>query len=127
MIEPISGTSRNLTGDNWFTSIDLVDKLLLNHKTTYVGIISKNKRKLPLELMNTRHRPEYSIVFDFQKDKTIVSYVPKKYKNVILVSSLHHDDNIDEETNNKSKPEIITYYNKTKRLDKLCATYHGPW
>lgn len=50
-----------------------------------------------------------------------------KYHNVILISSLHHDDKIDASTNEKCKPEIITYYNHTKGgvdlLDKLCATY----
>ena len=46
---------------------------------------------------------------------------------MILISSLHHDDAIDKSTDEKCKPEIITFYNHTKggvdTLDKLSATY----
>lgn len=128
LIEPISGTNRNLTSDNWFTSVELVKKLFDEHKITYVGTIKKNKRELPPEFSNTRARPEFSSVFGFQKDMTIVSYIPKKYRNVNLISSLHHDDRIDPSTAEKCKPDIITYYNHTKggvdNLDKLSATYN---
>ncbi|KAB0803065.1 hypothetical protein PPYR_00035 [Photinus pyralis] len=128
LVEPISGTNRNLTCDNWFTSIPLVVELLKLHSITFVGTIKKNKRELPPEFVNTRNRDICTSMFGFQEDLTVVSYVPKKYKNVILVSSLHHDDAIDKLTQDKFKPEIITYYNSTKggvdNLDKLCATYN---
>lgn len=43
------------------------------------------------------------------------------------MSTLHHDDKIDETTGNKNKAEIITFYNSTKAgvdvVDELCATY----
>ena len=45
MIEPISGTNRNLTCDNWFTSIDVVNKLFKDHKITYVGTIKKKQKR----------------------------------------------------------------------------------
>jgi hypothetical protein len=55
---------------------------------------------------------------------TLVSYVPKQNKAVILLSSMHDDDKIDDKT---KKPEIILYYNSTKFgvdiLDQLCVTY----
>lgn len=58
------------------------------------------------------------------RDMTIVSYIPKRNKNVLLISSLHHDDMIDAET---KKPEMIIDYIGTKggvdRLDKMCAAY----
>ena len=127
LIQPISGTKRNLTCDNWFTSFKLINELVNEYKITYVGTIKKNKRELPLEFVNTRARPVYSSVFGFQEKVTIVSYIPKKYKNVILASSLHHDDRIDPSTEPQCKPEIITFYNQTKggvdTLDKLSATY----
>lgn len=127
LIEPISGSNRNLTCDNWFTSFNLVNKLFKEHKITFVGTIKKNKRELPLEFTNTRTRPECSSVFGFQEDTTIVSYIPKKYRNVLLVSTLHHDDTIDVSTAEQCKPEIITFYNHTKggvdNLDKLSANY----
>ncbi|RZC42715.1 DDE Tnp 1 7 domain containing protein, partial [Asbolus verrucosus] len=66
-----------------------------------------------------------SSMFGFKKNSTIVSYIPKKNKNVILVSSLHHDDNIDQA---RGKPEIITTYNQMKCrvdvVDQLCSNYN---
>jgi len=56
---------------------------------------------------------------------TLASYVPKKNKAVILLSTMHHDDRVDD--NNAKKPEMITYYNATKsgvdNLDHLVGTY----
>ena len=53
-----------------------------------------------------------------------MSYVPKKNRSVVLLSSLHHDAVI---CNDTEKPEIIEYYNKTKgavdTLDQMCARY----
>lgn len=57
-----------------------------------------------------------------------MSYVPKKKKNGILISSLNHDNKIDESTGDLSKPEIITDYNSTKggvdMVDQLCSNYN---
>ncbi|CAH2000087.1 unnamed protein product [Acanthoscelides obtectus] len=44
IVEPVQGTNRNITGDNWFTSIPLVNELLTEKKLTYVGTLRKNKR-----------------------------------------------------------------------------------
>lgn len=54
-----------------------------------------------------------------------MSYIPCKNKNVLLLSTIHlEEDSIDEAT---GKPEIILDYNKIKGgvdvLDKLCAAY----
>lgn len=126
LVSPLFGTNRNLTCDNWFTSYHLV-KTLKEHQITFVGTMKKNKRELPPEFVNTRARPLFSSMFGYQEDMTIVSYVPRKYRNVVLISSLHHDDTIDISTAEAAKPEIITFYNATKggvdNLDKLCATY----
>jgi hypothetical protein len=40
-----------------------------------------------------------------------VSYVPKKNKSVVLLSSLHHDSAI---CSDSGKPKTIEFYNKTK-------------
>ncbi|KAL4135945.1 hypothetical protein QTP88_007522 [Uroleucon formosanum] len=53
----------------------------------------------------------YSNMFGFTKDMTLVSHVPKKSKIVLLLSKMHHDNAID---SNLNKPEIITFYNMTK-------------
>lgn len=43
IVQPISGTNRNVTLDNWFTSIPLAIDLLKNHKLTMVGTIRKQR------------------------------------------------------------------------------------
>lgn len=63
--------------------------------------------------------------FAFSKDCALVSFVPKKGKNVIVFSSMHNDDEVDTET---QKPQMILDYNATKSgvdvVDKMCATYN---
>jgi hypothetical protein len=53
-----------------------------------------------------------------------VSYVPKKNKSVVLLSSFHHDSAI---CSDSGKPEISEFNNKTKDavyvLDQMCARY----
>jgi hypothetical protein len=43
--EPVWNTGRNITIDNWFTSVKLVDVKLLNHRLTILGTIKRNKRE----------------------------------------------------------------------------------
>ncbi|CAK1598285.1 unnamed protein product [Parnassius mnemosyne] len=129
LVLPISKTGRNVTFDNWFTSYELVSHLLNEHKLTSVGTVRKNKRVLPNKFLKTSDRDAdvYSSKFGFQKDITLVSYIPKKKKVVLLISSLHHDADIDETTGERKKPEITTFYNSTKGgvdvVDELSATY----
>lgn len=125
LCQPIRGTRRNFTIDNWFTRKDLMDKLLKEYKLTAIGTTRKNKREVPVEFTKGKNRPIHSNMFGFQKDATFVSYIPKKGKNVLLLSTRHSDDKIDGET---GKPDIIVLYNQTKGgvdvLDKLCASYN---
>jgi hypothetical protein len=53
-------------------------------------------------------------MFAFGEERTAVTYGPKKSKNVLIVSSIHHDDSIDPTTGDQFKPEIITFHNETK-------------
>jgi len=86
--------------------------------------MKQNKRDIPQEFKPARQRDENSSIFGFTKDLTLVSYVPKKNKSVVLLSSLHHDSAI---CSDSGKPEIIEFYNKTKgavdTLDHMCARY----
>lgn len=92
----IYGSNRNVTTDNWFTSIELAESLKTN-KLTFLGTIRKNKRQLP-------------------------SDISKKGKNVLLLSTMHHGDDINCRNN---KSEMIMAYNETKGgVDKLCAQYN---
>ncbi|KAJ8960378.1 hypothetical protein NQ314_006068 [Rhamnusium bicolor] len=52
------GTGRNVTIDNWFTSLLLVKTLLSDFKLTVIGTIRKSKRELPVEFSKPVSRPE---------------------------------------------------------------------
>ena len=126
MAKPLFGSGRNITADNWFTDMDLIDDLKMK-RLSYVGTVRKNKRQLPHEFVSVKGRKQYTSMFGFLDGKTLVSYVPKANKNVILVSSLHDDNAIDPTTGEQKKPVMITFYNSTKSgvdtEDQMCATY----
>lgn len=123
LVKPIENTNRNVTGDNWFTSIELINELK-SRGLTYVGTVKKNKREVPPQFLPNKQRKANTSIFGFTRDHTLVSYVPKKYRSAILLSSMHHSDEIDPES---QKPEIIEFYNATKSgvdsLDQKCASY----
>ncbi|XP_045456529.1 piggyBac transposable element-derived protein 4-like [Melitaea cinxia] len=116
-------TNRNITADNWFSSIELMEQLK-DRGLTYVGTLKKNKRHIPPEFQASKTRSPESSLHGFTKDFTIVSYVPKKSKAVLLISSMHHTKQLDPLT---KKPEIIMDYNRTKggvdEIDKKCSNY----
>lgn len=119
--EPIFNTNRNVTTDNWFTSIEAADMLKSNN-LTLLGTIRKNKREIPPLFLKPQE--EGMAVFAFSNEKTLVSYTPKKKKVVLMLSTMHHDDKIDLTT---GKPDVIVMYNETKGgtdvFDKLCKSY----
>lgn len=125
MTSPFSGSGRGVTGDNFFTSLHLA-QALLQRQMTYCGTVRKNRRFLPPVILDIKQRQVNSSVFAFSKASTLVSYMPKKGKNVILLSTQHHNGEIPSDREDK-KPEIILHYNRTKgavdTLDKLVRTY----
>ena len=123
LVKPVETSHRNVTADNWFGSIELTQELL-KRGLTYVGTLKKNKPQIPNQFLPHKSRLEQSSLYGFTDDMTLLSYVTKKGKAVILISSMHHSEQLDEES---GKPEIIEYYNMTKggvdSLDQKCATY----
>jgi hypothetical protein len=108
----LRNSGRNVTMDNFFTSVPLA-KELLNEQLTLVGTMRKNKPDVPPVMQQNRTRLQFSSEFGFNDKVTMVSYVPKKGKAVILISTMHHDVCVDE-TTAKKKPEMINFYNATK-------------
>ncbi|XP_070607652.1 piggyBac transposable element-derived protein 4-like, partial [Erythrolamprus reginae] len=113
---------QKVTCDNFFTSYNLA-QLLLKRKLTMLGTVRKNKPELPVGILAKRE--VFSSTFYFSNETSIVSYVPKKNKQVILMSTMHHDDNISGRPD--KKPEMILSYNVTKgavdTLDQALSTY----
>ena len=126
ILNPLYGLGCNITMDNWFTSIP-VCKELLSQKITTVGTLKKNKPEIPEMFKTTQGKLLCESTFGFQSDCTLVSYIPKKNKVVLLLSTLHNDDKIDPDSGEAKKPEIITFYNHTKCgvdiFDKMCRQY----
>lgn len=89
---PILNTGRNITCDNYFTSVPLANHLLKN-KTTIVGTIRRNKREIPGEI---KQRSICSSKFVFTDNSLLVSNIPKKSKNVLVYSTMHNSAKIDE-------------------------------
>lgn len=123
LCEGIEGSNRNITADNWFSSIELLNELK-DRGLTYLGTVKKNKKEIPPEFQPNKDREVGTAIYGFTKDFTMVSYVTKPRKAVILVSSMHHSKETDVVTN---KPIMITEYNKTKggvdEVDKKCSIY----
>ncbi|XP_056117511.1 piggyBac transposable element-derived protein 4-like isoform X1 [Rhinichthys klamathensis goyatoka] len=113
-----------ITCDNFFTSYALGEELL-RRKMTMIGTVRSNKPELPPALLSVKGRARFSSMFAFTETHALVSYCPRKNKNVLLMSTLHRDAAISNKDH--KKPEIILDYNKTKggvdNLDKLVATY----
>lgn len=118
-------SGRNVTTDNFFTSLSLARKLK-SMNMTILGTIRKNKGELPKELVATRKREKFSSIFTFQDQETLVSYCPKKGKVVLLLSTMHFQPEVNEETDDK-KPVMILDYNSTKggvdTMDQMVRNY----
>ena len=74
--------------------------------------IEKNKEEIPLNFLPHRSREVNSTIYGFHGNITLLSHVPKKSKEVILVFSTHH----------VIVPEIIEYYNCTILENKFGPT-----
>ena len=98
---------------------------LLKRKLMKVGKVQKNKPELPPQACSMYSIDINPSKFVFTADTSLVSYVPKKGKNVVLISTLHRDWRICGQEHQKT--EIIIDYNATKggadNLDKLVTGY----
>ncbi|KAM3618245.1 uncharacterized protein V6R79_017929 [Siganus canaliculatus] len=98
---------------------------LLREKMALVGTIRRNKPELPPQLLDACQRQPLTSWFAFTQTITAVSYIPKRGKNVILLSTKHREASVSDAEHKKTK--IVLDYNHCKgavdNLDKLVATY----
>jgi hypothetical protein len=123
LLQPLYGSNKNVTIDNFFTSVPLAKELQMKN-LTLIGTLRKNKPEIPMEFQSNKKREIGSSLFGFHDGLTLVSFVPKQDKAVLLLSSKHHDNQVDIKT---GKPIIILDYNKTKgavdTVDQMCHKY----
>ena len=100
--------------DNYFTSYELARQLLER----------KNKPELPNGLLVVKGREVFSSKFAFTT-ATLVSYIPKKNRNVVLLSMRHAKADVSDRED--GKPVIALDYNRNKggvdNLDKVIGMY----
>lgn len=106
--KPIHGSNRNITMDNWFTSVKLATMMLETYKLTVVGTMRRDKPEIPKEMLE-KMKPGCS-KFCYDGPKVLVTFQAKKSKQVVLLSTTHEKGTISE----SGKPDIIHFYNATK-------------
>ena len=114
--EDIVGTGLHLTADRGFSSVEIAEELY-KKKITYLGTIMSNRTGLPtraLDKNTLKAREINSTVFMWKKDSPVMflSYVPKKHKNVLLISTEHTQPTIS--TDYRLKPEAVLFYNEQR-------------
>ena len=110
-----------ICGDNYFTSLFLSRSLVINSEIYYLGTMRKCRREIPNSVKDIKGLPLYSSrLFYSEETKTsLLSYVTKKNKSVLLLSNIHSKLIIPNDSK-KSKPTIILDYNSHKAgVDKL--------
>ena len=114
--EDIVGTRRHLTADRGFSSVEIAEELF-EKKLTYCGTIMSNRTGLQtraLDKNTLKAREINSTVFMWKKDSPVMflSYIPKKNKNVLMISTEHNEPTIS--TDYRSKPEAVLFYNEQR-------------
>lgn len=71
--------------DIFFTSIPLADELYSN-KLSLTGTLRSNKTEITNPFLVNRSREQFLSLLSFTEKLTLVSYVPKKNKSVLLLS-----------------------------------------
>jgi hypothetical protein len=123
-MEPLFGTGRGLTTDNFFMSVPTAE-FLLQKNITMTGTLRAKKSDIPAMMEAAKGRDLLSPKFIFSDGLAVVSYVPKKNKTVCVLSTQFLDDSVSDESH--IKPSMILEDNRTKgevdNADKLVREY----
>lgn len=112
LVEPIFGSNRNITADNFFSCTSLAEKLL-QKRLSYVGTVRSNRRFLPKlakiqkDKMDLRSTKLYKT-----SNSSLTIYKAKKNKKVLILSTKHKSVGVSNDE--KKLPDTISFYNKTK-------------
>ena len=89
----------NVTTDNLFTSTKIAEDLLLK-QITLLKTLRKNKPDISKQFATEKNREVVSSSFGFRNRQTLVSYIPKKNKAVVLLSTMHSDKEVERQQEN---------------------------
>lgn len=86
LTEPYFDTGRCVVFDNFFSSIPLA-KGLSDKGTVCLGTLRANKREIPPEFLEWKKREIGSTLYGFHENLMLLSWVAKKKKPVLILSS----------------------------------------
>ncbi|XP_038106842.1 piggyBac transposable element-derived protein 3-like [Culex quinquefasciatus] len=109
LVAPFLNEGREVTADNIFTSVELV-QFLRTMETAYTGTMRANKADIPPAFLEKKNRLPGSFLEGFDRTMTLTSYFERKGKKpVVMLSSKQF-----EAAPAGSKPSVVEFYNKTK-------------
>ncbi|XP_073510836.1 uncharacterized protein [Phyllobates terribilis] len=125
LLDPFLKKGRNVTTDNYFTSVKLA-KQLKSKGTTIVGTLNKIRREVPKEIKSMKEELYNTKVFRNEDNFTLTVYQGKPNKNVVILSSVHPDVVVASDSAKKT-PETVKFYNETKYgvdvVDQMARKY----
>jgi hypothetical protein len=86
-MEPLFGTGRGVTKDNFFTSVPTAE-ILLQKDITMTGTLRAKKPDIPAMMEAAKDRDLLLSKFIFSEGLAVVSYIPKKIKTVCTFHSI---------------------------------------
>ena len=113
IVSDILKSGRSLCADRGFSSMATAEELYEND-VTFVGTIMKNRKGLPTAARNVKDRTLLSTDFYWKENSPVMclSYVPKRNKNVLLITTAHDQPITDGGA--KKKPEAVLFYNEQR-------------
>lgn len=129
LCEGLLGKGHSVFVDNWYTSLDLAEKLIDN-ETHLIGTLRRNRKYLPKQVMEAKLNPGEFAAKENSKGITVMKWKDKR--DVCLLSTKHSIGF--RKTKNKRgieviKPKIIMDYNKAKAavdLSDQMTAYSSP-
>lgn len=110
LVEPYLDTGRNITTDNFFTSLNLAE-ILKARNTSLVGTVNRARREIPHEVKTSRIEVNETYILE-HNGCTLTVYQGKVNKNVLILSTMHSSVDIGEDK--KKLPETVSFYNSSK-------------
>lgn len=123
MTTPKISSNRNTTINNYFSSYQMAEYLF---GLTFIGPLKKNKKEVLPEFILDKNRMLGTSITGGRYDKTLVSYVTKNNKVVLLFSTMHDSIEVDQKT---LKPvQTVGYISINSKgvvdtADSMCSIY----
>ncbi|KAJ8971209.1 hypothetical protein NQ314_000811 [Rhamnusium bicolor] len=129
LCEPILNQGRTICTDNWYTSLQLAERLL-DRDTYLVGIMRSNRKGIPQDVAKAKLKVDETIAMENHKGVTVLNWRDKR--NVLMLSTKYSNEVV--ETTRKTgqlvnKPKMVMDYNKGNSavdLSDQMAAYSRP-